>query len=196
MTGKREITEADLLPVEVFARERDARRKALAEIKKNRRVGVGPFANFYFENYHTMWWQVQEMLYIEKGGAAQIADELAVYNPLIPKGRELVATLMFEIDERERRNRELARLGGVENSVGFTLDGETIRAEPTDDIERSTPEGRASSVHFLRFSFTEEQVAKFKDTSVKLALEISHPHYGHSALIPEPVRRALSEDFD
>ncbi|MEE9300016.1 MAG: DUF3501 family protein [Alphaproteobacteria bacterium] len=196
MTGKREITEADLLPVEVFARERDARRKALAEIKKNRRVGVGPFANFYFENYHTMWWQVQEMLYIEKGGAAQIADELAVYNPLIPKGRELVATLMFEIDERERRNRELARLGGVENSVGFTLDGETIRAEPTDDIERSTPEGRASSVHFLRFSFTEEQVAKFKDTSVKLALEISHPHYGHSALIPEPVRWALSEDFD
>src|SRR5436309_8756316 len=95
--SERKITPADLLAYEKYAAERGQFRKNLIPIKKNRRVEVGPFATFYFENYDTMWLQVHEMLHIEKGGEAQIADELQAYNPLIPQGRELIATLMLEI---------------------------------------------------------------------------------------------------
>ena len=96
-------------------RQRAERRKHISEIKRNRRLEVGPFATFYFEFYETMLHQVQEMLFIEKGGEAQLADELAAYNPLIPQGSELVATVMFEIDDPIRRGRVLATLGGVED---------------------------------------------------------------------------------
>ena len=82
-----------------YAAIRSEQRKRITEIKRHRRLEVGPFATFYFENYETMRHQVQEMLHIEKGGDAQIEDELAAYNPLIPQGKELVATVMFEIDD-------------------------------------------------------------------------------------------------
>ncbi|MEE8204072.1 MAG: DUF3501 family protein, partial [Alphaproteobacteria bacterium] len=154
MNAKHEITRADILPMSDFAAERRERRREISEIKKNRRVEIGPHAALYFENYDTMWWQVHEMLFIEKGGEAQIDDELRAYNPLVPKGDELVATLMFEIDDRERRERLLSRLGGVENAVTLSFAGETVSAVAEDDVERSTAEGRASSVHFLHFPFT------------------------------------------
>ncbi len=79
------------------------------EAKRHRRLEVGPDCTFYFENFETMWNQVHEMLFIEKGGEAQIADELSAYNPLVPKGRELVATVMFEIDDPVRRAAFLIR---------------------------------------------------------------------------------------
>ena len=122
---KTEITRSDLLPISVYEKERKERRKKMAALKANRRVEVGPFATFYFENYETMLHQVQEMLAIERGGDAQVEDELAAYNPLIPHGRDLVATVMFEIEDPARRARELARLGGVElrNSRRTRLSG-------------------------------------------------------------------------
>lgn len=195
MTDTRKITLEDVLPVERFEEERAKHREALAAAKRNRRVEVGPFAAFYFENYATMWWQVHEMLRIERGGDAQIQDELDAYNPLIPQGRELVATFMIEIEDPARRARELARLGGIENAVSFRLDGEIVRAVPADDAERSTPEGKASSVHFLRFPFTEEQIAKFRDPKVEVLLAIDHPDYAHRAVVAHAVRAALAEDF-
>ena len=88
---RRQLTPADFLPIEEYARIRAQRRREITELKKHRQVEVGPFATFYFENFATMWGQVQEMLYIEKGGEAQLADELAAYNPLIPQGSELVS---------------------------------------------------------------------------------------------------------
>ena len=103
MTAKREITPDDILGLEDYEKVRAERKQRIAEVKKNRRVSVGPDATFYFESYDTMLHQVLEMLYIEKGGDDQIPDELSAYNPLIPNGRELVATLMFEIDEPDRR---------------------------------------------------------------------------------------------
>ena len=104
-----------------------ARASACAEIKKDRRLEVGPFATFYFECYDTMLHQVQEMLFIEKGGEEQIEDELAAYNPLIPQGSELVATVMFEIDDPVRRARVLGMLGGVEDKAFIRVGGDTIR---------------------------------------------------------------------
>ena len=175
---------------------RRQRRAETSELKKRRRIEVGPFATFYFENFATMWQQVQEMLYIEKGGEAQIADELAAYNPLIPQGSELVATVMFEIEDPARRERELARLGGIENRAFIEVGGARIVGEADPTRENTSPEGKASSVQFIRFPFTREQVAAFKAPGARVLVGFDHPNYGHMAALPEPVRAALAEDFD
>ena len=191
----RKITPADIIAYEKYAAERAQFRKNNIPVKKNRRMEVGPFATFYFENYETMWMQVQEMLHIEKGGAEQIAGELEAYNPLIPQGCELIATLMLEIENVELRNRELYRLAGIEESVYIALNQERIPAAPTEYDDRTTPDGKTSSVHWVRFEFTADQIAKFKDTSVEAVLGVAHPAYGHMAVIPPDVRAELAKDF-
>lgn len=191
-----EITVADIMAMDQYAKDRARRRKAMTGLKKNRRVAVGPDATFYFECYETMWHQVHEMLHIERGGPQQIADDLAAYNPLIPKGSELVATLMFEIDDADRRGKFLAGLGGVEETAAIRLDGETIRGVAEEDIDRTTAEGKASSIQFLHFPFTPEQVEKFRTLDARVTVGIEHVKYGHMAMLPEAVRAALAEDFD
>ena len=172
---RRTLTRADILSPEDYAAVRDEARARVRAAQRNRRVYVGPFATFLFENFDTLWLQVHEMLRIEQGGAAQIADELAAYGPLVPGGRELVATLMFQIDDRARRARVLSTLGGVEETVRFRVGGGEIAAEPEDDQPRSTPEGRTSSVHFLRFRFPAPRIAAFRDPGTDVGLEIGHP---------------------
>ena len=196
MTPKREITRADIMALEDYKKARDERKRTVAELKKNRRVAVGPDATFYFESYDTMLHQVHEMLYIERGGDDQIADELAAYNPLVPNGWELVATLMFEIDEPDRRGKFLAGLGGVEETVSLSFAGQTVTARPEEDIDRTTVEGKASSVQFLHFPFTVEQVEKFRAPKTQVTLAIGHEKYRHRAVLLEDVRRALAQDFD
>ena len=193
---KHRLTREDILPPAEYAAIRSEQRKRITEIKRRRRVEVGPFATFYFENYDTMRHQVQEMLHIEQGGEAQIADELAAYNPLIPQGKELVATIMFEIDDPGRRASVLARLGGIENHVFLEIGEERIRGEPDPTRENTSPEGKASSVQFLRFPFNEDQIARFKAPGAQAVAGFDHPNYGHMAVLPEPVRAALAEDFD
>jgi hypothetical protein len=190
------ITPADILSDADYAvRRKDLRAASIAR-KKNRRVEVGPFATFHFENYESMWLQVQEMLRIEKGGAEQLAGELAAYNPLIPQGWELIATLMLEIDDPKRRDTMLYRLAGIEESVSLELGGETIKATPTEYDDRTTPDGKTSSVHWVRFVFTPAQIAKFKSGEGRAAIAISHPAYGHIAILPPNVREELATDFD
>jgi hypothetical protein len=192
----RQLTRADILPLEEYAQIRRQRRRQISEIKKHRRLEVGPVATFYFENLDTMWQQIQEMLYIEKGGEAQIADELEAYNPLIPQGSELVATVMFEIDDPDRRARELMRLGGIEDRAFVEVDGERIRGEPDQTRENTSPEGKASSVQFLRFPFTRAQIAAFREPGARVMVGFDHPNYGHIAVMPDPVRAALARDFE
>jgi hypothetical protein len=194
--ARRQLTPADFLPVEEYARIRRERRRELTELKKHRQVEVGPFATFYFENFATMWGQVQEMLYIEKGGAAQLADELAAYNPLIPQGSELVATVMFEIDDPERRTRMLMRLGGIENRAFIEVGGKRIRGEPDPTRENTSPEGKASAVQFIRFGFSREEITAFKAPAAPVVIGFDHPNYPHMAALPDPIRAALAEDFD
>lgn len=193
--NKRQLTRADLLPPAEYAAMRGEQRKRITEIKRQRRVEVGPFATFYFENYETMRHQVQEMLHIEQGGEVQIEDEFTAYNPLIPQGEELVATVMFEIDDPARRASVLARLGGIEHQVFLEIAGERIRGEPDPTRENTSPEGKASSVQFLRFPFSVHQIARFKTPGAKVIAGFDHPNYGHMAVLPEPVRAALAEDF-
>lgn len=193
---KREITAADILPPAEYEKVRAARRRAIIDTKKNRRLQVGPYASFYFENYDTMWLQVQEMLRIEKGGAAQLEDELRAYNPLIPKGNELVATVMFEIEDPVRRAAVLATLGDVGEKMELRVGGAAIKAEPERDLDYTSAEGKASSVQFVHFPFSPAAVQAFRAPGAEVALAITHPSYGHMAVVPQAVREELARDFD
>jgi len=193
--AKTELSRADILAMDEYAKIRLTRRKELVELKKNRRIEVGPVAMFYFESYDTMWLQIHEMLYIEKGGEAQIEDELRAYNPLIPKGNELVATLMFEIDDPARRKAILSRLGGVEETITLQFAGETVTSTPEADVDRTTDDGKASSVQFIHFVFTPDQIEKFRQPKTQVILGIGHEAYAHMAVMPEAVRSELVKDF-
>jgi Protein of unknown function (DUF3501) len=194
--NKRQLTREDILPLAHYAAIRREQRRRITEIKRRRRIEVGPFATVYFENYDTMWHQVQEMLHIEKGGDAQLEDELAAYNPLIPQRNELIATVMFEIDDPARRAAMLARLGGIENRVFLDVAGERIGGEPDPTRENTSPEGKASSVQFVWFPFSPDQITRFRTPGTRVIAGFDHPNYGHLAVLPEPVRAALAEDFD
>jgi hypothetical protein len=192
----RKITEADILPLPEYMKVRAQRRTAISALKKNRRLEVGPFATFYFESFDTMLHQVQEMLYIEKGGAEQLPDELKAYNPLIPDGRELTATVMLEIDDPVRRARVLAGLGGIEHTMFIRFAGETVKGAAEDDQERTRADGKASSVQFVHFPFTATQIEKFRVPGTEVVVGFNHENYGHMALMSETVRAALAKDFD
>ncbi|MDP2123596.1 MAG: DUF3501 family protein [Parvibaculum sp.] len=192
---KKEITPADILPYETYAAERKARRAAAMAMKKNRRISVGPHATFYFENYETMFQQVHEMLHIEKGGAEQLEDELRAYNPLIPQGNELVATIMFEIEDPVRRDRFLRSITWVEKHLYIDVGGAHVIGEAELDVERTKADGKTSSVHFVHFRFTPEQIAKFRDPKVPVMAVVAHENYHHMAMLSPAVREALVRDF-
>lgn len=196
MAQKHAITRADIVPLDKYTAERRSLRQNVIAVKQRRRLEIGPFATFSFENYQTMWHQVHEMLYIEKGGEEQIEGELQAYNPLIPQGRELIATVMFEIDEPVRRDATLRKLGGIEANVFLSIGGETVRAVAEADVERTKADGKTSSVHFVRFPFTDAQVAAFRKPGAQVIVGFDHPEYSHMAVMPDAVRQALAEDFD
>jgi hypothetical protein len=191
----RQITPSDLIPDADYARERRERRAALLPVKRLRRVSLGPFCTLIFENYDTMLFQVQEMLLTEKGGAEQVPDELAAYNPLIPQGLELVATVMFEIDDEVRREQTLARLGGVEDTFFIQVGPERAMGVPEGDVERTRDDGKTSSVHFLRFPLTPDQVARFRDPATQIMVGSGHEAYSHLAGLTPATRAELAKDF-
>ena len=193
--GRTTITRADIMPSAEYARRRTELRAQVSALKRDRRVEVGPYCTFYFESWDTMRHQVHEMLHIEKGGAEQIQGELDAYNALVPNGAELVATVMFEIDDPVRRAHALARLGGVEQTASLQFAGESVKGVPEADQDRTTEAGKTSSVQFIHFPFTEAQIEKFKQPGTQVILGLAHPSYGHLAVLPETVRAALAGDF-
>ena len=190
------LAASDILPMAKYGLQRAEQRKKMSAFKKNRRVAVGPDVSFYFESFETMSHQVHEMLFIEGGGEAQISGELEAYNPLVPNGRELVATFMIEIDNPERRGRVLAGLGGIEECLVLRLGNETILGVAEEDIDRTTADGKASSIQFLHFPFTLDQVEKFRDPESTVTLSIGHKQYGHMANLTDVVKDALANDFN
>ena len=194
---KRRIEASDLMSMETYGKERKTRRTEISALKRNRRVEVGQFATFYFESYETMWMQIHEMLYIERGGPEQVPGELAAYNPLIPQGRELIATLMFEIEDPVARARALTRLGHAEDTIELDIGGRVVKGESADQgTDRTTEEGKTSSVHFIRFRLDDEAVHRFKTAGTRVVLGFTHPNYSHMAVVPDIVRAALAEDLD
>ena len=127
---KKQIEKTDLLSAEVYVKNRKKIRKDLLEFKKDRRIALGPYATFYFESFETMLAQVQEMLHIEKGGDEQLKDELLAYNPLIPNGKELTATLMFEIDNPISRAAFLGKAGGKQDARSVWINRMRERRHP------------------------------------------------------------------
>ena len=197
MTKENRIVEkGDLIAANTYEKNRKQIRKELVELKKHRRVALGPYATFYFESFETMLGQIQEMLHIEKGGDEQLKDELNAYNPLIPKGKELIATLMFEIDNPESRAKFLGKVGGIEEKIYIQIDKEKINAIPEKDLDRTSAEGKASSVQFLHFKFSEEQIKNFKDIKKIVVIGIEHSLYNHMTKISEHTREELIKDFN
>ena len=192
----REVTKSDLIPADEYAKNRKSYRREIVSYKKDRRVSLGPYANFYFESYETMKAQIQEMLHIEKGGDEQLKDELAAYNPLVPNGKELVATLMFEIDNPLSRAEFLNKVGGIEEKVFFKIGDDKIKSIPEQDVDRTSAKGKASSVQFIHFEFTDEQINKFKDISNEIIIGIDHEMYAHTVKLNGNNKKALALDFD
>ena len=192
---KRQIEKEDLLPSDVYAKSRKQIRKDLVEFKKDRRIALGPYATFYFESFETMVAQVQEMLHIEKGGDEQLKDELIAYNPLVPNGKELTATLMFEIDNPISRAAFLGKVGGIEEKIFIKINDEIVKAVPEEDVDRTSAEGKASSVQFIHFKLNENQISKFKSDSATIELGIDHKEYTHTTRLAENSVKSLCADF-
>lgn len=192
---KRAITRAAILAPEVYAEQRATRRREAIQKKALRQVLIGPYASATFESYDSMLLQVQEMLHIERGGEAQIADELAAYNPLVPNGRELVATVMLEIEDADRRARVLATLGGIEHTVFLRFADALVAGVAEADQDRTDESGKASAVQFLHFPFTDAQADKFRKPGGEVTLGFKHQNYSHLTVLPEKIRAALAADF-
>jgi hypothetical protein len=192
---KKEILKEDIMPLDVYIKNRKELRKNIVNFKKNRRIALGPYATFYFESYETMLAQVQEMLYIEKGGDEQLKDELTAYNPFIPNGKELTATLMFEIDNPVSRSAFLGKVGGIEEKVFIKINGESIKAIPEEDVDRTSAEGKASSVQFIHFKFSDEQIQKFKLDGADVEIGIDHKEYTHTTKLSSANLSSLSADY-
>ena len=192
---KRRIEKEDLIPKDIYSKTRKQIRKDLVEFKKNRRISLGPYATFYFESFETMLAQVQEMLHIEKGGDEQLKDELTAYNPLVPNGKELTATLMFEIDNPVSRAAFLGKVGGIEEKIFMKINNENVKAVPEQDVDRTSDKGKASSVQFIHFQFNENQIAEFKSGNANIELGIDHNEYAHTTKLTEDNIKSLLQDF-
>ena len=195
MEKKTNILRSDILEMSIYENIRDEKRAEISKVKNNRRVAVGPHASFYFECFETMWYQIQEMLRVEKGGESQIQEEIAAYDPLIPNGKELVATVMFEIPDADKRARILAELGGVEETITLEVENETIQAIAEQDVDRTNSAGKASSVHFIHFPMNSRQINLFKELNSKVVIAVGHPKYGHMTVIPKHIKEELSKDL-
>ncbi|HSW32934.1 MAG TPA: DUF3501 family protein [Steroidobacteraceae bacterium] len=190
------ISRDSLLSLEAYAKSRkDFRAKVIAH-KKNRTLSLGGHVTLIFEDELTVRYQIQEMLRIEKtfeeGG---IQDELDAYNPLVPDGTNLKATMMIEYDDPAVRKRELARLIGIEDRTYLQVDGfGKVYAIADEDLERENEE-KTSSVHFLRFEFTSAMIDGLKKGAA-LAVGIDHPNYPVRVDEVAPnVQTALVRDF-
>ena len=192
---KRQIEKEDLLSSDVYVKSRKQIRTDLVEFKKDRRIALGPYATFYFESFETMVAQVQEMLHIEKGGDEQLKDELIAYNPLVPNGKELTATLMFEIDNPISRSAFLGKVGGIEEKIFIKINDEIVKAVPEEDVDRTSAEGKASSVQFIHFKLNDDQISKFKSDSATIELGIDHKEYTHTTRLAENSVKSLCADF-
>ena len=192
---KRQVEKKDLMPANAYAESRKKIRKDLVEFKKNRRIALGPYATFYFESFETMVAQIQEMLHIEKGGDGQLNDELTAYNPLVPNGKELTATLMFEIDNPLSRGAFLGKVGGIEKKIFMRVDNQEVKAVPETDVDRTSAEGKASSVQFIHFKFNDDQINKIKSGNTSIELGIDHKEYSHTTKLTEDNVKSLSADF-
>jgi len=189
------IQKSDLLNIIDYEKQRDTYRSELIDYKKNRRFKLGPNILITFENSKTMKFQIQEMMRAERMvHDSQIEEELNVYNPLIPSGDELSATLFIEITDPEKIRPVLDSFIGLTEGVNvfFEIDGEKVAAEFEEGREK---EDNISSVHYIRFPFTEEQKNNFVNDSSSISINIDYGVYSHSIVLDDNMKNSLADDF-
>lgn len=191
------LTFKDLMPDAQFIQERPRIIQEIIALKRHRRMVLGPHMTVLFESRRLVWWQVQEMLRVEKGGAAQAEEELRVYNPLIPSPLRLTATLMIEIADPVVREKTLANLSGLEGYISLEIDSvrvpaQTVCVDGNPSFSAEVQEGPTSSVHFLSFSFTQDQKDAFVQHQPSLVCD--HPLYAYSQPLPQDLWTQLKED--
>ncbi len=192
----RKIKLENIISNEAYGKIRSAKRREMIEFKKYRRLDIGPVVSLYFESRDTMLYQIQEMAYVEKITKEELNDELLSYNPLVPNGMELTATMMIEIDDPLRRKNFLSRLGGIEDKVKVLVGNKEIYADSEKDIDRTTSAGKTSAVHFLHFRFTANLVEAFKNKNNLIQIGIDHDAYGHLSIISDKIREELGKEFN
>ena len=195
MSQNKPINKSDILNRDQYKAQRKNLREKMVLRKKNRRLDIGPYITIYFENRDTILHQINEMVYIENGGDEQVKDEILAYKSLIPNGKELVATLMVEIDSPKKRADFLGKMGGFEENLDVIVNSKVIKGNPESDVERTTAEGKASSVQFVHFEFDEESINEFKSTNKDVAITINHKDYKHSTVMNQETKDELSKDF-
>ena len=192
---QKQITPNDIYSRKEYINKRPILRKEIVSRKRKRRVDVGPYVTLYFENRDTIVHQINEMVFIENGGQEQIKEEILAYKSLIPNGRELIATVMVEIDNPLKRAEVLSNMGGFEETFVIKIGDISLQGKAELDVDRTTSDGKASSVQFVHFPFDEEYIKKFKDESVKVELSINHKAYAHSTLLQTETKNELGLDF-
>lgn len=196
MTTSRKLTLADIADVRAYERERDEFRPHVMELKRRRRVHVGTVITLLFETRDTMRFQIQEMARVEKLTTdAEIQTELDIYNPMVPEPGQLTATLFIELTSEEQMREWLTKLANVERSVLVALsNGDRVRAVIDEQHEAGlTREEVTAAVHYLRWDFTDEQVAAFGAGPVQL--QIDHPAYLESAELSDITKVELLTDL-
>jgi hypothetical protein len=186
---------ADLLSLEEYHKRRPEFRRRVLEHKRNRQAAIGPSVTLYFEDRLTIQYQIQEMLRIERIFESEaIEDELGAYNPLIPDGTNLKATMMIEYPDADERREALRRLGGIEHAVSAQVAGfDRVVAHADEDLERTSDE-KTAAVHFLRFELSTPMCAALR-SGAELRLVVDHPHYRHELVAPAKLRDSLAADL-
>ena len=189
------IEKSDILSRDEYKSKRKSLREKMVLRKKFRRVDIGPYVTMYFENKDTIIHQINEMVYIENGGEEQINDEISAYESLIPDGQELVATVMIEIDSPIKRAEFLAKMGGFEEQISIKVGDQLIKGSAELDGDRTTADGKASSVQFVHFEFDENAVEIIKNHMDNVTISINHENYKHSSILNIDTVKELVKDF-
>ena len=189
------LVPSDLYTLETYARERDAFRARVLEHKRPRSIAVGANVTLVFEDRLTIQYQIQEMLRVERVfEPAGIQDELDAYNPLVPDGSNLKATMLIEFPDADQRAHELRKLHGIEHRVSLCAGGTIVTAIADEDMDRSNEE-KTSAVHFLRFELSRDQVAAMHGSDA-VEIAIDHPDYAARTTLDTAARSALAADLD
>ena len=189
------IEKSDILSRDEYKSKRKSLREKMVLRKRFRRVDIGPYVTMYFENKDTIIHQINEMVYIENGGEEQINDEILAYKSLIPDGQELVATVMIEIDSPIKRAEFLAKMGGFEEQISIKIGDQLIKGRAELDGDRTTADGKASSVQFVHFEFEQEAVDIIKNHMDNVTISINHENYKHSSILNSDTVKELVKDF-
>jgi hypothetical protein len=189
------LTSKDMMPLEEYGKRRAEIRQKLRPLKNARRISVGPYATVMLEHYDTIWHQVHEMLYVEKGGADQIQGELEAYNPLMPTPSSFTFTLMFEVDNPIRRLEFLKSISRVDHCIYLNWGDNSLQAHPIDALERTRDDGKTSAVHFMRFDFDDASKASFLQHEGDIFFTIRHENYFHGTALSRHLVESLKGEL-